>query len=352
MVEIITAAEKDIPVIEDILGDAAEWLIGIGKPLWSKEHVRWAGLSKSFAASDFQIALLDGRPAACMAVVDDDPFFWPDIPKGQSLFVHRLAVKRFAAGKGLSNALLNHAKEMCKQRGISELRLDCIATIEKLRALYERNGFTCIGEKQLFGKFPTAFYLCEVHDTKHLYHYYEKNTPPFRSITALPSKEAAAVLRAKQTADPKSTNPNIDRFLKWRYEMEKTVRDKFVEIGGKPVSFAPVYLTLGANQHMKTWFADPAVIRIPVGALNPDIVSFTYGDMFAVFNPALNTGEEWWAQVYRYEKILKLIAKYGLPEDPDYHMREWIFPADKPINQYLKYIEAQVWDAEALKQFI
>ena len=162
MIEIITASERDIPVIEDILGDAAEWLIGIGKPLWSKEHVSWAGLSKEFSASDFQIALLDGQPAACMAVVDYDPFFWPDIPKGQSLFVHRLAVKRFAASKGLSSALLDHAKEMCRKRGISELRLDCIATIQKLRDLYDRNGFVCVGEKQLFGKFPTAFYFYKV----------------------------------------------------------------------------------------------------------------------------------------------------------------------------------------------
>jgi len=162
MIEIYTASEKHIPVIEGILADAAEWLISIKKPLWSKEHISWVGLSKDFAPSDFQIALLDGQPAACMAVVDYDPFFWPNIPKGQSLFVHRLAVKRFAASKGLSGALLDHAKEMCKERSISELRLDCIAAIEKLRALYERNGFVCVDEKQLFGKFPTAFYLFEI----------------------------------------------------------------------------------------------------------------------------------------------------------------------------------------------
>jgi len=162
MTEIYTASEKDIPVIENILRDAAEWLISIGKPLWSEEHIRWAGLSKDYAASDFQIALLDGKPAACMAVVDYDPFFWPDISKGESLFVHRLAVKRFAAGKGLSDMMLDHAKTMCMKRGIPMLRLDCMAPIEKLRALYERNGFVCVGEKQLFGKSPTAFYLYEV----------------------------------------------------------------------------------------------------------------------------------------------------------------------------------------------
>lgn len=190
----------------------------------------------------------------------------------------------------------------------------------------------------------TAFYEYEVHDTMHLYHYYEKSLPPFRTITSLPFEEAAAILRTRQAEDPTSTNPNIEWFLNRRYEMEKAVRNKFIAIGGKPVSTAPMYCTLGANDNMKTWFQDVAYIRIPISEFDLDTVSFTYGDMFAVFNPLLNTGEEWWEQVYRYEDILKLIDKYGYPEDPEYDMKNRIFPKDKPINQYLKYIEAHVWN--------
>ena len=158
MVEIIRASEKKIPIIEDILLDCVRWLDSIGQPLWREEQVKWMRLSKDFEASDFYITLLDGKPAACMAIVDYDPEFWPDIEKGKSLFIHKLAVKRFAAGKGISDALISHAKTMCIEKGISFLRLDCHALIPKQRAVYERNGFICVDVKILYGKYHTAFY--------------------------------------------------------------------------------------------------------------------------------------------------------------------------------------------------
>ena len=49
--------------------------------------------------------------------------------------------------------------------------------------------------------------------------------------------------------------------------------------------------------------------------------------------------------------ILKLIDKYGYPEDPVYDSIKGIFPKDKPINQYLKYIEAHVWSDDALDKY-
>lgn len=275
MIEIKTASEKDIPVVENILADTVMWLNGIDKPLWTENQIRWERLSKDFNASDFCVAYLDGKPAACMAVVDYDPQFWTDIPKGESLFIHKLAVKRFAAGKKLSDALISYAKSMCMDRSISKLRLDCHSLIPKLRAVYERNGFICVDEKILYGKYHTAFYECEVHDTKHLYHYYEKSMPPFRTLTSLPFEEAKAVMRSglleKATfTDLKTTW--VDNFLNLRYERDRTLREKFISIGGKPVRTSPVYFTLGANKGMGTWFDEPAWIKIPISELDPDFV--------------------------------------------------------------------------------
>ena len=100
MVDIITATEQAIPVIEDILLDSGRWPDPAGKAIWREDQIKWERLSREFRASDFHIALLDGKPAGCVAVVDVDPIFWPEIEKGRSLFIHKLAVKRFAAGKG------------------------------------------------------------------------------------------------------------------------------------------------------------------------------------------------------------------------------------------------------------
>jgi len=162
MVKIITASKKEIPVIEDILLDAVHWLDSIGQPLWREEQIMWTRLSEDFAVSDFQIALLDGLPAACMAVTDHSPTFSSGEP---SLFICKLAIKRFAAGKNLSDVMISHAKSMCINKGISALRLDCSGDRLKLRAIYERNGFICVDEKDFCiadKKFPVAFYRCEV----------------------------------------------------------------------------------------------------------------------------------------------------------------------------------------------
>jgi len=188
-------------------------------------------------------------------------------------------------------------------------------------------------------------------ECEYLYHYFDRVRGPFRSLTALPFEEAKAVQLAKQKENPRSVNPRIDWFLKRRYADEKAVREAFIAIGGKPVRSAPVYCTLGPNENMKTWFDNVDYIRMPASAFDLDTVSFTYGDMFAVFNPELNTGEEWWGKVYRYGDIVRLVEKYGLPEDPVYDMLKGIYPKDKPINQYLKYMEAQVWGDETLEHY-
>ena len=192
-----------------------------------------------------------------------------------------------------------------------------------------------------------------MNETNYLYHYYEKSSEPFRTITALPLEEAIVALTAWRAAQPNSGGTTPEWYLNRRYNMEKRVRDKFIEIGGKPIRTAPVYFTLGANKGMETWYNTPAHIKIPVDEFDLSAVSFTYGDMFPVFNSSLNTGEEWWGQVYNYEGILKLIDKYGFPEDPEYNMKKrfFPFPEGKNIGMYLKFIEAQVWDDAILNKY-
>lgn len=119
----------------------------------------WQALSRSFRVDDFMIASFDGKPVGCCALIDYDLAFWPDIPKGGSLYIHKLAVRRSAAGKGVSEALLHYAKIEAMERGISEVRLDTHQFRPKLRALYDREGFQCVAEKCLHGRYHTAFYL-------------------------------------------------------------------------------------------------------------------------------------------------------------------------------------------------
>lgn len=156
------AIDEDIPVIEKILLGAVEWMDKSGLHQWEADQVRWNVISKYFVASDFYIAYEDGNPAACIAIVDYDPNFWENIPKGESLYIHKVAVVRDYAGKGYSKKLIDFAKEKARSLGIKTIRLDCHRSRAKVRAIYEREGFVCVEEKTLFGRYETAFYVCNV----------------------------------------------------------------------------------------------------------------------------------------------------------------------------------------------
>jgi GNAT superfamily N-acetyltransferase len=153
------AEEAEIPVVEGILSDAAGWLNEMGQPLWGADEVKWDSLSKSYEIGDFYIAYADGIPAGCMAIVDHDPFFWPDVERGESLFIHKLAVTKAARKSDAAGMLIRFFKERGAARGVKTLRLDTHALRPRLRAFYERHGFVLAHEKIFMGGRRSAFYV-------------------------------------------------------------------------------------------------------------------------------------------------------------------------------------------------
>ncbi|HZK39440.1 MAG TPA: GNAT family N-acetyltransferase [Clostridia bacterium] len=153
------AHENDIPIIEEIMIDVVNFLDFIRQPQWERQNVSWQGLSRYFKVDDFYIASIDDSPVGCFALIDFDPTFWPDVAKGTSLFIHKLAVKRCGSKQGVSKALIDFAKTQAVKLGINEVRLDTHQFRDKVRAIYEREGFICVGEKCLCEKYHTAFYI-------------------------------------------------------------------------------------------------------------------------------------------------------------------------------------------------
>ncbi|HEX2946265.1 MAG TPA: hypothetical protein VHT96_09965 [Clostridia bacterium] len=185
----------------------------------------------------------------------------------------------------------------------------------------------------------------------YLYHYFEKAKGPFLSISDLPHHEATKKLIEIQKVNPNLVNPKIDWFLSERHRMEDTVRRLFIDKGGKPMRKYPVYMTVGEIKSMSTWYSDPAFIKIGISEFDLDTVSFTYGDMFPVFNPDLDDGMEYRNNVYKYNEILKIIEKYGYPQNIEYNLREGIFPVGAPMNHFLKYVEAHIWSEEVISRY-
>lgn len=149
------AQENDIHIIEEIMIDVVNFLDSIGQPQWERQNVSWQGLSRYFKIDNFYIASIDDSPVGCFALIDYDPTFWPNVAKGKSLFIHKLAVKRCGSKQGVSKALIDFAK----MQAIKEIRLDTHQFRTKVRTIYECEGFICVGEKCLYEKYHTAFYI-------------------------------------------------------------------------------------------------------------------------------------------------------------------------------------------------
>jgi GNAT superfamily N-acetyltransferase len=130
----------DVPEADALIHEAADWLAARGMALWGPNETCYDDLVAVVRAGEFVTGRIGGRLAACLFLHDCDPLFWPGDPPREAFYVHRLAVARAFAGRGLSFAMLDWAERETRQHGRSYLRLDCEPR-PKLLALYRDAGF-------------------------------------------------------------------------------------------------------------------------------------------------------------------------------------------------------------------
>ena len=138
----------DVQAAVAVMLEAARWLEERGMPLWTHKEI--AALPERNPADAFLTLSVGGQPAAAALLLDADPLLWPQVRPGTSGFLHKLSVRRAYAGKGLAFEMLDYAAELCKKEGKTHLRLDCDASREKLKSLYQNAGFAYIGERRIW----------------------------------------------------------------------------------------------------------------------------------------------------------------------------------------------------------
>ena len=154
------ADENDILTIEGILIDAVIWMKKNKlQNQWNEDSIKWYSLSRDYQINNFNIYYQNGMPAACIAITDLDQKYWPEIPQGKSLYIHKLVVMRKFAGKGISKELINYAKKLSFKNDIGSLRLDCNLQRNKLRMLYESEGFMYAATKKSENNYDMALYI-------------------------------------------------------------------------------------------------------------------------------------------------------------------------------------------------
>ena len=143
------AIEGDAASVAAILGEAAEWLIARGTPMWRGEELTPQRIAADIAAGEFFIAEAGGGPVGTLKFQWEDPLFWPDQPEGEAAYIHRLAIRRSASGGGVSRALMDWAAARAREAGRRVLRLDCEASRTRLREVYEAFGFRFHSEREV-----------------------------------------------------------------------------------------------------------------------------------------------------------------------------------------------------------
>lgn len=135
------ARSPDTAAVSSVLSAAAAKLVDEGRALWGAAETSEAAVAPHVQAGLYHLGVAGDEIVGVFRLQGEDAAFWPEVPAGTSAFLHKLAVLPRHQGRGFAHALLAHAVEVTRGRGLAFLRLDCVAGRPGLRAVYETFGF-------------------------------------------------------------------------------------------------------------------------------------------------------------------------------------------------------------------
>jgi GNAT superfamily N-acetyltransferase len=137
----------------DLLALAAEWSAARGQPNWP-DRFPTRLITAAAEAGELFVAEFDGSIGATLQLQWSDPFFWGETDADADAgYVHRLAVVRAHAGRGVGSRLLEWADEQIRARDRAWLRIDVVTGNRPLRDYYESAGF--VHRRDLAGEHVT-----------------------------------------------------------------------------------------------------------------------------------------------------------------------------------------------------
>ena len=129
-----------------VLDEAAAWLREQGITQWPPRfELCW--IEDAIRRGETWLVEVDGRISATVTVDWSDPV-WSDVG-GRAAYLHRMAVRR--QEPGLGSVILAWVADYARRHDCDALRLDCVASNDRLRAYYERAGFVCRGDVAVGG---------------------------------------------------------------------------------------------------------------------------------------------------------------------------------------------------------
>jgi hypothetical protein len=178
-----------------------------------------------------------------------------------------------------------------------------------------------------------------------LYHYYDRSVGPFRNLSDLPRKDAEAILSAIKLEKPQTQCAKRDEDYLFRRRMyEDILRKEFAKKGGRIEREAPHYMVVEHSPWLSSWFENSAFVKIPIEEFDLSTLSFTYGDSHPTFSPYPRDDDyrEYRRKLYTYDEIIRVIERYGLPQDWNNHGK----------NGPERYVEAHIWSDSTIIRYM
>ena len=141
--EIRLATRNDATEALATLAEATEWSTRFGEPIWPIGSFTLAEQRDLAAAGELVVGFDRGRMSACMRLQHSDDLIWPDDPPGDALYVHKVAVRRAAAGQGWLSAMIGYAIANAREAGVNAVRLDTVP-LARMVELYAGLGFETV----------------------------------------------------------------------------------------------------------------------------------------------------------------------------------------------------------------
>jgi GNAT superfamily N-acetyltransferase len=141
---------QDVGTVAALLDEATVWVRELGFDQWPLPFPR-AEVAAAIDRGEVYLADLDGEAVATVTVQLDDTPYWGERPP-DALYVHKLAVRRDCAGRGIGAGIVEWADARAAAAGRDFLRLDCLYDDPAIRAYYERLGFELRGEIEAGGR--------------------------------------------------------------------------------------------------------------------------------------------------------------------------------------------------------
>ena len=112
-----------------------------------------------------------------------------------------------------------------------------------------------------------------------LYHFFDKRTGPFRSLTSVEPEEAKKIMQQIKEERPNSQcAQRHDQYVEYRRNWEAILRREFAAKGGVIEIRSPHYMVVEYSPWLSTWYEQSDFLKIPIKEFDIRTLAFTYGD--------------------------------------------------------------------------